>query len=51
MKLQLLYIVDNKGKKKSVILPINQWKKLSADYLQLTDKLNSLNSSKNGNYK
>jgi len=41
-----MYIVDAKGKIKSIILPIKQWNKLHADYLRFKKILKSLNSIK-----
>lgn len=44
----LKYIVDEKGEKTSVIIPVKTWNKLNSDYTRLQNKLNVLTGIKNG---
>jgi hypothetical protein len=44
----LKYIVDESGNKTSVLVPVKVWEDLNANYQKLQNKLNVLNSIKEG---
>lgn len=44
----LTYIVDEKGKKTSVLVPLKTWEKITTDYSQLQNKLRVLTGIKDG---
>ena len=41
------YVTDNKGEQNAVIVPIEKWKKLQADYRKLKSKLDVPNGLQN----
>ena len=45
---ELKYIVDEKGNKISVLVPIKAWNKINEDYIKLQNKLKVLTGLKNG---
>lgn len=47
MNIKIEYIIDNKGKHKSVIIPHRQWKNLQSDYSKLRYKLRIILGIKN----
>ena len=44
----LKYIVDENGQKSSVLVPVKVWEDLNSNYRKLQNKLNVLNSIKEG---
>ena len=40
METPLKYMIDGKGKKTPVLVPINTWTKINEDYSKLQNKLN-----------
>ncbi|MBI1782077.1 MAG: hypothetical protein HYR66_12020 [Sphingobacteriales bacterium] len=44
----LKYMVDEKGEKTSVLVPLKTWEKINHDYLKLQQKLKVFVSIKNG---
>jgi hypothetical protein len=44
----LKYMVDEKGDKTSVLVPLKTWKKINEDYVKLQNKLNLFLGIKNG---
>ena len=48
MATALKYIVDGKGHKTSVLVPIKAWNQLNEDYQKLTKKLSILTGIQNG---
>lgn len=42
MKDELTYITDRKGKKTSVVIPVQTWKKINVDYNKLLKKVEVL---------
>jgi hypothetical protein len=44
----LKYIVDDKGKKSSVIVSVKRWRKLNDDYQKLLKKINVFNDIRDG---
>ena len=44
----LTYIVDEKGEKTSVLVPLKTWEKITSDYSQLQNKLKVLTGIKDG---
>jgi hypothetical protein len=44
----LKYMIDEKGDKTSVLVPIKTWKKMNEDYSRLQNKLKVLTGIKNG---
>ncbi len=47
MNVKLEYIIDNKGRHKSVIIPHRQWKNFQSDYNKLKYKLRIILGIKN----
>jgi hypothetical protein len=48
MPAALKYIVDDNGQKTSVLVPIQVWEDLNANYLKLQKKLETLSSIQEG---
>jgi hypothetical protein len=48
MATELKYIVDEKGEKTSVLVPLNTWEKINGDYTKLQNKLRVLTGIKEG---
>lgn len=48
MSAALRYIIDDKGKTTSVLVPLKTWEKLNDDYLKLQKKLVVIDSIKQG---
>ena len=48
MKNSVQYIVDNKGIKTSVIVPVDEWEKINADYKKLRNKLEVFSAVQDG---
>jgi len=44
----LKYIVDDKGDKTSVLIPLKTWEKINQDYTKLQNKLKVMTSIKEG---
>ena len=42
------YMIDEKGDKHSVVVPIKTWQKLNENYRKLQNKINTLTGIKNG---
>jgi len=42
------YIVDEKGEKTSVLVPVRTWEKMNEDYQKLQNKLKVITGIKNG---
>ncbi len=42
------YIVDDRGAKTSVVVPLKQWEKINTDYKRLQEKLRVFQSIKSG---
>jgi hypothetical protein len=48
MATPLKYIVDDKGDKTSVLIPLKTWEKINQDYTKLQNKLKVMTSIKEG---
>jgi hypothetical protein len=46
MKTEILYIINEKGIRTSVIIPIKKWRQLNKDYEKLKNKLSILTGIK-----
>ena len=44
----LKYMIDEKGEKTSVLVPLKTWEKINLDYLKLQNKLKVLTGIKEG---
>lgn len=44
----LKYMIDEKGEKTSVLVPLKRWEKINKDYSKLQNKLNVLTGIKKG---
>lgn len=48
MATELKYIIDEKGEKTSVLVPLKTWEKINGDYAKLQNKLKVLTGIKEG---
>ena len=48
MPVALKYLIDENGKKISVLVPLKAWEKINQDYIKLQNKLKVLSGIKEG---